>query len=166
MKRSAWVITAALVGLALVAGWFFGLDDRHAVVLVGAAVAAGVANGVLDAVDVPRAALLPLPEPVRGLSDLQSLEFSLSSTEPGARAVLEVHGLAVAVVAARPDATRSGALETFLARCGSTVPTHRELRAVVAELERIVEGVRPDTPLTPGTARRPVHVAEPRQETP
>ena len=33
------LLAALLVGLALVADWFFGLDGRHAVALVGAALA-------------------------------------------------------------------------------------------------------------------------------
>ncbi|MFJ6002670.1 hypothetical protein [Arthrobacter sp. NPDC092385] len=140
MKRSAWVITGVLVGLALGAGWFFGLDGRHAVVLAGAAFAAGVANGLLEAVDLPRAAVPALPEPVRGLADLQSLEFSLSSTEPGSRAVLEVHALAVAVAAAHPDAPRSRALDAFITDARPAVLSHREIRAFVDELERLEPG--------------------------
>lgn len=167
MKRSAWVITGVLAGLALLAGWFFGLDDRHAVVLVGAAVAAGVANGVLEAVDVPRAVLPPLPESTRGLADLQSLEFSLSSTEPGMRAVLEVHSLAVAVAAARPEAPRSSALDAFIARVQPPALTHRELSAYAEELERIVNEERPDQPYPQPRHPQPrSQSAEHRQETP
>ncbi len=147
MKRSAWVITAALVVLAVAAGWFFGLDARHAVVLVGVAVAAGVANGLLEAVDVPRAVQPPLPEPAHGLADVHALEFSLASAEPGARAVLEVHALAVLVAAARPDAPRSDALRAFTAQPHPLAPTARELRAVVDELEALV--------LTPGPSPAP-----------
>ncbi|MHA7191006.1 hypothetical protein ACX80N_12020 [Arthrobacter sp. MDT2-16] len=138
MKRSAWAITAVLVGLAVAAGWFFGLDSRHAVALVGAALAAGVANGLLEAVDVRRVALPPLPDPVLGIADLQSLEFSLASTDPGARAVLEVHALAEMVAAARPHAPRSDALVAFAARSRPLAPTSRELRSLVDELERLV----------------------------
>jgi hypothetical protein len=151
VKRSAWVITAALVVLAATAGWFFGLDARHAVMLVGAAVAAGVANGLLEAVDVPRAVLSPLPEPVHGLADLHSLEFSLASPEPGARAVLEVHALAVLVAAARPDTPRSDALRAFTAQPHPLAPTSQELRAVVDELEALVltPGAPPASPARP-----------------
>lgn len=144
MKRSAWAITAVLVGLALIAAWFFGLDARHAVVLVGAAVAAGIANGVLEAVDVPRIVLPRLPEPERGLADLQALEFSLASTEPRTRAVLELHALALAVAVARPGAPRSEALDAFVARTQPPALTHRELRMLGAELERIVLSPAPD----------------------
>jgi hypothetical protein len=152
VKRSAWVITAVLVALALVAGWFFGLDARHATALAGAAVAAGIANGLLEAVDVPRAVLPPLPGPALGLADLHALEFSLASSEPGTRAVLEVHRLAVAAAEARPDAPRSDALRAFTARSSPLPLTSRDLRAVLDELEALV--------LTPGTP--PAH----RQETP
>ncbi|WP_434993794.1 hypothetical protein [Arthrobacter sp. Ld5] len=138
MRRSAWAVTAGLVGLALVAVWFFGLDARHAVVVVGAAGAAGIANGVLEGVDVPRAVLPRPPEPERGLADLQALEFSLASTEPGMRAVLEVHALALSVAAARPDAPRSRALDDLVATSRPPALTHRELQALGAELERIV----------------------------
>ncbi|WP_247826523.1 hypothetical protein [Arthrobacter antioxidans] len=138
MTRSAWAITAALVGLALVAVWFFGLDPRHGVVLVGAACAAGIANGVLEAVDIPRIVLPRPPEPERGLADLQALEFSLASTDPGMRAVLEVHTLARSVAAARPGTPRSDALDAFVAEPRPSGLTHRELQALGAELERIV----------------------------
>ncbi|WP_104179022.1 hypothetical protein [Arthrobacter sp. B0490] len=138
MKRSAWIITAVLAGLALTAGWFFGLDTRHAVALVGVAIAAGVANGLLEAVDVPRAVLPPLPEPALGLADIHSLEFSLASAEPGMRAVLEVHALAVTVAAARPDAPRSDALRAFTAQTRPVVPAPRALGTIIDELERLV----------------------------
>ena len=140
MRRSAWVITGVLLGLALGAGWFFGLDGRHAVVLAGAAFAAGVANGLLEAVELPRAAVPALPEPVRGLADLKSLELSLSSTEQDTRTVLEVHALAVAVAAAHPDAPRSRALDAFITDTRPAVLSHREIRAVVDEIERIASG--------------------------
>ncbi|OUM39762.1 hypothetical protein [Arthrobacter sedimenti] len=148
MKPSAWAVTGVLVGLALVADWFFGLDGRHAVALVGAALAAGITNGLLEAVDVPRHTLPALPEPVRGLGDVQALEFSLSSTEPGTRAVLEVHAIATSVAAARPDAPRSDALDTFLARAAPSALTHREIRAFLDELERMIltpPGTRPSS---------------------
>ncbi len=147
MTRSAWGVTAVLVVLAVTAGWFFGLDTRHAVMLLGAAVAAGVANGLLEAVDVPRVVLPPLPDPVLGLADLHSLEFSLASAEPGARAVLEVQSLAVLVAAARPDAPRSDALRAFTTQPQPLSLTPRELRAVVDELEALV--------LTPGAPPAP-----------
>lgn len=138
MKRSAWVITAVLAGLALAAGWFFGLDARHAVALVGAAIAAGAANGLLEALDVPRAVLPPLADPVLGLADIHALEFSLASAEPGTRAVLELHALAVTVAAARPDAPRSDALRAFTEQIRPVAPTPRDLDAVIDELERLV----------------------------
>ncbi|RJT82159.1 hypothetical protein D6T63_05385 [Arthrobacter cheniae] len=152
MKRSAWAITVVLVLLALVAGWFFGLDARHAVALAGAAFAAGIANGLLEAVDVPRATLAPLPEPVRGLSDLQALEFSLSSTEPGTRAVREVHALALAVTTAHPGAARSPALEALIAKAQSPELSHHELGTIADELERIVllQPVAPPRHTPPG----------------
>lgn len=138
MKPSAWAATGVLVGLALVAGWFFGLDGRHAVVLVGAALAAGIANGLLETVDVPRPTLPALPEPARGLGDVQALEFSLSSAEPGTRAVLEVHAIATSVGAARPGVPRSDALDAFLARDTPSILTHREVRTLLDELERMI----------------------------
>ncbi|MBG6223640.1 hypothetical protein IWX63_000188 [Arthrobacter sp. CAN_A2] len=148
MKRSAWAVTAVLVGLALGAVWFFGLDARHAVVLAAAACAAGIANGVLEAVDVPRIVLPRPPEPERGLADLQALEFSLASKEPGARALLEAHTLARSVAVARPGAPRSDALDTFLAGARPPALNHRELQAVGAELERILLAPQPDpTPI-------------------
>ncbi|MHA7207449.1 hypothetical protein [Arthrobacter sp. MDT1-65] len=152
MKRSAWVLTAVLAGLALAAGWFFGLDARHAVALVAAAIAAGVANGLLEAVDVPRAVLPPLPDPVLGLADIHSLEFSLASAEPGTRAVLEVHALAVTVAAARPDAPRSDALRAFTAQNRPVALTPRALGAVIDELEQLV--VAPPAPV-PGPSPFP-----------
>lgn len=166
MKRSAWVITGVLVGLALCAGWFFGLDGRHAVVLAGAAFAAGVANGLLEAVDLPRAALPALPEPVRGLADVQALEFSLSSTDPGTRAVLEVHALAVAVAAAHPDAPRSSALDAFIAETRPAVLSHREIRAFVDELERSVPGRACAVPAGSPSAARTVPPGPRHQPTP
>lgn len=144
MKRSAWAITAVLIGLALVAVWFFGLDARHAVVLVGAAGAAGIANGVLEGVDVPRVVLPRPPEPERGLADLQALEFSLASADPGMRALLEVRTLALSVVAARPHTPRSTALDAFVADPRPPELTHRELQALGVELERIVLSPAPD----------------------
>jgi hypothetical protein len=138
VKPSAWAVTGVLVGLALVADWFFGLDGRHAVALVGAALAAGIANGLLEALDVLRPTLPALPEPARGLGDIQALEFSLSSTEPGTRAVLDVQAIATSVVAARPDAPRSDALDAFLARADPSDLTHREIRTFLDELERMI----------------------------
>ncbi|WP_422390085.1 hypothetical protein [Arthrobacter sp. N1] len=138
MKRSAWAVTAVLVVLAGVSAWFFGLDPRHAVVLVGAAFAAGIANGLLDAVDVPRARLTPLPVPVRGLAEIQALEFSLSSADPGMRAVLEVHGLAADAARARPDVPRSPSFDAFVAQSQPAPLDHRTLRSLADELERIV----------------------------
>lgn len=138
MKGSAWVITLVLTALAVVAGWFFGLDPAHAVVLAGAGLAAGIANGVLESVDAPRRVLTPLPQPVRGLADLQALEFSLSASEPGMRAILELHSLARDVIAARASAPRTTALNTF---AGGTAPSAlgpRELRTLVDDLERLV----------------------------
>ena len=154
MKPSAWAVTVVLVGLALAAAWFFGLDARHAAVLIGAAGAAGIANGVLEAVDVPGVVLARPPEPERGLADLQSLEFSLASADPGMRAVLEVHSLARSVAAARPGTPRSEALDAFLAEARPPALTHRELRELGAELERLV--------LAPQTHPTPIH----RQEAP
>ncbi|MHA7238317.1 hypothetical protein [Arthrobacter sp. TMS1-12-1] len=144
MKRSAWAVTSALVALAVGAAWFFGLDARHAVVLIGAACAAGIANGVLEGVDVPRIVLPRPPEPERGLADLQALEFSLASADPGMRAVLEVHALALAVAAARPGAPRSSGLEAFLTGTRPPELSHRDLTALAAELERIVLAPGPE----------------------
>lgn len=138
MKRSAWAITAALVILAVVSAWFFGLDARHAVVLVGAAFAAGIANGLLESVDVPRAGLTPLPVPARGLAEIQALEFSLSSADPGMRAVLEVHELAVDAARTRPDVPRSPSFDAFVAQPQPAPLDHRTLRSLADELERIV----------------------------
>ncbi|BBE23253.1 hypothetical protein MN0502_21360 [Arthrobacter sp. MN05-02] len=137
MRPSAWVVTGVLIGLAVVACWFFGLDERHAVVLVGAALAAGVANGLLDAIELPGPTLPALPEQPRGLADLQALEFSLSSADPGTRAALEVSAVAASLAAARPDVPRSRALETFLAQARPATLTHRDIRTLLDELERI-----------------------------
>lgn len=137
MRNSAWAITGVLVALALLSSWFFGLDGRHAVILVAAAFAAGIANGLLEAVDLPRPVPPALKETARGLDDLQALEFSLSSAEPGARAALEMHAVAASVAAARPDVPRSAALDAFLAQPRSTALTHREIRALLGELEDI-----------------------------
>ena len=110
--------------------------------LVGAAFAAGIANGLLEAVDVSRARLMPLPVPVRGLAEIQALEFSLSAADPGMRAVLEVHGLAVDAARARPDVPRSPSFDAFVAQSQPAPLDHRTLRSLADELERIV--------LTPG----------------
>lgn len=162
MRRSAWAITAVLVVLAAASAWFFGLDDRHAVVLVGAAFAAGVANGLLEAVDVPRARLTPLAVPLRGLAEVQALEFSLSSADPGMRAVLEVHGLAVDAARARPEVPRSTSFDAFVAQSQPAPLDHRTLRSLADELERIVltpreTDVRGVTPaLSPAGGKPPV----------
>ncbi|MHA7146179.1 hypothetical protein ACX80U_15840 [Arthrobacter sp. TmT3-37] len=137
MRPSAWAVTGVLIVLAIVACWFFGLDDSHAVVLVGAALAAGVANGLLEAIEFPRPTLPALPEQARGLADLQALEFSLSSADPGTRAVLEMHAVAASLAAARPDVPRSSGLETFLTRARPATLTHREIRSLLDELDRI-----------------------------
>ena len=137
MKRAAWLITGALVLLALLSAWFFGLDGRHAVILVGAALAAGVANGLLDAVHLPRAALPAVPDVPRGLGDLQALEFSLSSTEPGTRALRELQTVAGALVAARPGVPRSAALEDLVAGTASQPLSHREVGTLLDELEQL-----------------------------
>lgn len=137
MKASSWVTTGVLVVLALIAGWFFGLDGRHAVVLVCGALAAGIANELLEAVDLPRSTPAPLPEPVRGLADLQALEFSLGSSQPGTRALLEVHAIASSVTAAWPGAPRSAALEAFLSQPQPPAATHRQIRDLLDELEQI-----------------------------
>lgn len=134
MKRSAWVITGAAVLLALVAVWFFGLGAPHAVVLVGAAVAAGVANGLLESVDLRRPVLAAVPAPTHGLADVQALEFSLTSGEPGARALLELHTVGRLLVAARPDAELSDPLVSFLAAARPPTLTHRELEGFLREL--------------------------------
>jgi hypothetical protein len=143
VKRSSWIITAVLVLLALVAAWFFGLDARHAVALVGAAFAGGIANGLLESLDVRRSVLAPLPETPRGLADVQALEFSLSSVEPGARAVLEVHALAVGVLAAHPGSAASEALRTFVGRTRPSSLDHRSLGALILELEQITQDPPP-----------------------
>ncbi len=137
MKASAWTITGVLVVLAVVAAWFFGLDERHAVILVGAALAGGVANGLLEAVHLPRAVLPASPEPARGLTHPQSLEFSLSSAEPGSRVVLEVHLVGTALARSRPGAPRSPALDAFLAQRAPTALSHREITAFLDELDRL-----------------------------
>ncbi|WDF32338.1 hypothetical protein PTW37_10700 [Arthrobacter agilis] len=142
MKRSAWIITAVLVVVAVVASWFFGLDNRHGAALVGAAVAAGVANGLLESVEVPRATLAPLPEHPRGLADIQSLEFSFSSAEPGTRAVLEVHALAAALLAAHPGAPAGPALRAFAGRPPPASPDHRTLQAFVHELDHMMQALQ------------------------
>ncbi len=143
MKCSAWAVTGVLTFLALVAAWFFGLDPAHAVVLVGAGITAGIANGVLEAVDVPRPVLSPLPPPVLGLADLQALEFSLSATEPGSRAILEVHTLARAVIALRGPTQSATALEAFATGPAPVMLRHRELRALIDEMERRVQHADP-----------------------
>lgn len=140
MKPSAWVITVVLVVLSVVAAWFFGLDARHAVVLVGAAFAAGVVNGLLESVDLSRPTPASLPSQPRGLADLQALEFSLSSAEPGTRAVLELRSVASSVAAASPGVARSAALERFLSPSRPPALTHREVGDLLDELERISAG--------------------------
>lgn len=146
MKGSAWVIMLVLTALALVAGWFFGLDPAHAVVLAGAGLAAGIANGVLESVDAPRPVLTPLPQPVRGLADLQALEFSLSAAEPGMRAILELHALARDVIAARAPAQGRTALTTFAAGAAPAALRSRDIRTLIGDLERLV---RHDDQTTP-----------------
>ncbi|THJ66176.1 hypothetical protein E8P82_09215 [Arthrobacter echini] len=146
MKPSAWVITAVLTVLGLVAGWFFGLDPAHAVVLVGAGLTAGIANGVLESVDAPRPALAPLPRPVTGLADLQALEFSLSASEPGTRAILETHTIARAVVAARGSAPVPTTLAAFAAGPVPAELGHRELRTIIDDLEEVMLHRDPPVP--------------------
>lgn len=152
MKPSAWVITAVLVVLALLADWFFGLDERHAVILVGAAVAAGLANGLLEAVELPRFALPAVPEAARGLAVIQHLEFSLASGEPGTRAVREVHAVALIIAGTFPGRPRSAALESFLVQPPPSALGQGEIRRIIEELEGLA---------TPATS-----VDHPRQEIP
>lgn len=135
MKRSAWVVTAVLVALAVGGGWFFGLDQRHAVALTGAAFGAGVVNGLLDAVHLPRILPPPPARPELGSVDVRALEFSLSSAEPGARAVLELRAAATGAVALRPNAPRSAALSAFLASRGPVSPGRREITGILEELD-------------------------------
>jgi hypothetical protein len=146
VRASAWLITVVLVGLACVSAWFFGLDARHAVVLVGAAFAGGIANGLLDGVDLPRPVLAALPAPTRGLADVQALEFSLSSSEPGSRAVLELHTIGTRLAADVPAAPRSEALERFLSQQRPLPLTHREVRDLLDELVRISSTKREEDP--------------------
>ncbi len=146
VRASAWLITGVLVGLACVSAWFFGLDARHAVVVVGAAFAGGIANGLLDGVDLPRPVLAALPAPTRGLADVQALEFSLSSSEPGARAVLELHTLGTALVADVPAASRSEGLDRFLSQQRPPGLSHREVRDLLDELERLSAAKREGGP--------------------
>lgn len=167
MKRAAWAITGALVGLALFSAWFFGLDARHSVILVGTALAGGVANGLLDAVQLPRAPLPAFQETARGLGDLQALEFSLSSADPGTRAVLELHAVATALAARRPGVPRSATLEAFVSREAATTLPQREIGPLLDELERLAldPAGRPRTDTVPQHATFPSTAPQRRQET-
>lgn len=168
MKRSAWTITGVLVALALLSAWFFGLDGRHSVILVGAALAGGIANGLLEAVQLPRAVLPAFPETRRGLGDLQSLEFSLSSTEPGTRAVLELHAVATALAVHRPNARRSATLDAFLSQDSPTALSHREMGILLDELDRLAlhpTGSSANTPRTDADPTAPVRRVSGSQHT-
>lgn len=146
MTAGQWRVTILLVVVALAFSFFLSLDAGHAIVLVTAAFAAGVVNGVLDNLDADRLPAPSTPPRSKGLAEVQALEFSLSGarTGVGVRAINQLGDVASAALRARrlDPHTVGGPLAALLAvyrGTGASVPVDAQsFDAAMDQLEQIL----------------------------